>query len=92
MLVQHLDDGDTIFLDLDAEAYYALDAVGTAMWHALTTTGREDRALDELQEVFQTDAEALSRDLEALVDRLAARGLLRVCPDPSGAMGTPDSS
>jgi hypothetical protein len=77
VLVQRLPDGDSVFLNLATEEYYGLDATGTSMWAALTETGDVERALDRLREEFDADQEVLRRDLDALVQRLLDRGLLR---------------
>lgn len=84
VLVQHLPDKESVFLNLTSEEYFGLDPIGTAMWMALTDTGDIDRARARLLEEFDTDPETLSRDLEALVHLLADRGLLQVRGDPRG--------
>lgn len=83
VLVQRLPDDESVFLNLSTEEYYGLDAIGTAMWAALTETGTTERALERLVEEFRIDPEVLHRDLHALVVRLEARGLIRTGDAPA---------
>lgn len=76
VLMQRLPDDESVFLNLATEQYYGLDPTGTAMWVALTETGSVEAALDRLLEEFDVDREVLSRDLDALVERLVGRGLI----------------
>ena len=85
VLEQHLSDDETIFLNLETEKYFGLDATGTAMWTALIETGDTDRALLRLLEEFDVDEDTLRRDLEELVARLAGQGLLLVGSDALSA-------
>jgi hypothetical protein len=85
VLVQRLPDDESVFLNLETEEYYGLDATGTAMWSVLVDTGRTDLALIRLLEEFDIDEETLGRDLDAFVQQLASRGLLRVGDDEDTA-------
>lgn len=76
VLMQRLPDDESVFLNLATEQYYGLDPTGTAMWAALTETGSVEAALDRLLGEFDVDREVLSRDLDALVERLVGRGLI----------------
>jgi hypothetical protein len=91
VLVQRLPDDESVFLNLATEEYYGLDASGTAMWDALTETGRTELAFDRLLSEFDIDAETLGRDLDAFVRQLAGSGLLRLREDPSGPSASPSS-
>jgi hypothetical protein len=81
VLVQRLPDDESVFLNLATEQYYGLDPTGTAMWAALTETGSVAAALERLAGEFDVDREVLSRDLDALVERLVGRGLIVVTDD-----------
>jgi hypothetical protein len=72
-------------LNLVTEQCYGLDAVGTAVWKALTETGRVGGAVERLTVRYQADPEILRRDLDALVDQLRERGVVHVGdrPDPA---------
>jgi hypothetical protein len=76
VLMQRLPDDESVFLNLATEQYYGLDPTGTAMWAALTETGSVEAALDRLLGEFDVDRAVLSRDLDALVERLVGRGLI----------------
>ena len=91
VLVQHLVDDESVFLNLATEEYYGLDAVGTQMWSALVETGRTDLAFDRLIATFDIDAETLNRDLEEFVQRLTERGLLLVGDDAVDATSPSDA-
>ena len=91
VLVQHLVDDESVFLNLATEEYYGLDPVGTQMWSALIETGRTDLAFDRLIATFDIDAETLNRDLEEFVQRLTERGLLLVGDDVVGATSSSDA-
>ncbi len=78
VLMQRLPDDESVFLNLATEQYYGLDPTGTAMWAALTETGSVEAALDRLLGEFNVDRDVLSRDLDALVERLVARGLIEL--------------
>ncbi len=80
VLVQRLSDDESVFLNLATEQYFGLDASGTAMWDALTTTGSVDGALAHLLDVFDVDEEVLRNDFDALISQLTRRGLLRIGP------------
>lgn len=82
VLMQRLPDDESVFLNLATEQYYGLDPTGTAMWAALTETGSVEAALDRLLEEFDVDRQVLSRDLDALVERLVGRGLIEVEDTP----------
>jgi len=83
VLVQRLPDDESVFLNLATEQYYGLDSTGTAMWAALTETGSVEAALARLLEEFDVGREVLSRDLDALVERLVGRGLIVVEHGPA---------
>jgi hypothetical protein len=89
VLVQRLPDDESVFLNLTTEEYFGLDPTGTAMWAALTETGSVAAALTRLCEEFSVDREVLARDLDALVDRLTARGLLRTGEASNGEVPDP---
>jgi hypothetical protein len=84
VLVQRLGDDELVFLNLATEQYFGLDPTGTAMWAALTETGEVGEALQRLHGEFDVEPEVLERDLDALIRRLTASGLLHVGDDPPG--------
>ena len=78
VLVQELPDQESIFLNLRTEEYFGLDSVGTTMYRALVEAGSVHAAHDRLLEQFHVTPETLRRDLSALVERLAHRGLIEL--------------
>ena len=55
-----------------------LDAVGTDMWRALTTMGSVQEAYEHLLAEYDVEPETLRRDMEQLVEKLEASGLVKV--------------
>lgn len=73
--------GEAIILNLLTERYYGLDAVGTRMWQALTSSASLQDALDVLLSEFDIDVDTLQRDMAALIGKLADQGLLEIHRD-----------
>ena len=71
-------DQEAVILNLDSELYFGLDAVGTDMWRALTTSDSIQAAHEKLLDEYDVAPEALRSDLEELVEKLAADGLLTI--------------
>jgi coenzyme PQQ synthesis protein D (PqqD) len=69
-------EGEMVLLDLDAERYYTLDDVGTRFWQLLTEHGNLERVVAAMLAEFDVDEETLRSDLDALVGRLRAAGLV----------------
>jgi len=71
-------EGETILLDPDAGTYYALNEVGSRVWD-LAAAGPSVAAIRHLLLAELTvDEETLARDLDDLLARLAAEGLVEV--------------
>lgn len=70
--------GESVFLNLRDETYYGLDATGTAMWKALTNAPSIEAAYGSLLTEFDAQPEVLRHDLENLVEKLLAHGLVSV--------------
>ena len=71
-------DQEAVILNLESELYFGLDPVGTDMWRALTATDSIQAAYERLLKQYDVPPEALRNDLEELVEKLAADGLLTV--------------
>jgi hypothetical protein len=73
-------EGEAVILSLADGVYYGLDAVGARVWTLL----EEPRTVGELRDAvvaeWEVDAPTAERDLLALLDALADRGLLEVRP------------
>jgi hypothetical protein len=79
VLVRNLD-GESVFLNLETEKYFGLDATGTRMWEAVTTLPNIDMAYAQLLEEFEVEPEVLRNHLTELLGRLVDYGLLSVMP------------
>ena len=71
-------EGQAVLLDLTGERYYSLDDVGTRIWEALTDESDPSVIVERLLTIYDVDESTLRADLGALIDRLAAAGLVRV--------------
>lgn len=58
--------------------YFGLDQVGTNMWKALLATGSVPATIECLQREYAVDASRLERDVNELVGKLLAHGLVVV--------------
>ncbi len=76
VMVRPLGD-EAVLLNLTTETYFGLNASGTRMWHALTTSNTVQEACDALATEFDVERAELEADLSAFVDELIAHGLLR---------------
>ncbi|HTU43602.1 MAG TPA: lasso peptide biosynthesis B2 protein [Bryobacteraceae bacterium] len=61
-----------MILDLNTQAFYALDEVGTAMWSALAETPDINAAFSSLQDQFEVEASRLGEDLDHFIARCQA--------------------
>jgi len=68
--------GEAVILDLEAGAYYGLNAVGTRIWNLI----QAPRSIAELRETllseFDVDADRCNRDLERLLQELETRRMI----------------
>lgn len=69
-------EGEMILLDLNAEKYFSLDEVGARIWQLLGEHGDVEDVVRAMLAEFDVDAPTLRRDLDELLERLAAAGLL----------------
>ncbi|HKY48350.1 MAG TPA: PqqD family protein [Acidimicrobiia bacterium] len=68
-------DGQMVLLNLETEQYFGLDAVGTNIVTRLTEQSPES-AIEDLLGDYQVDPQVLRRDIEELLEKLMAAGLL----------------
>src|SRR5215204_3614029 len=74
---------EVAILDLKAGVYYGLDAVGARIWDLIQKPRTVNGIQDALLEEYDVDPERCERDLIALLQRLAAEGLIEVNDEPS---------
>jgi hypothetical protein len=75
-------DGEMVLLDPQAERYYTLDDVGTRFWQLLAEHADMDTVVAAMLAEFDVDEGTLRSDLDALMARLSAAGLV-VPADPA---------
>ncbi len=75
VLVRELE-GESVILNLQSEAYFGLDEVGTSMWVALVNHESVESAYQSLLNEYDVEPELLRKDLSTLLDKLIERGLL----------------
>ena len=69
--------GESVLLDLRSQKYFGLNEVGTRLWELLQADADLAVARDRLLEEFEVEAAQLEEDLDALVERLLAAGLVK---------------
>jgi hypothetical protein len=79
VLVRLLDQ-ESVLLNLETEQYFGLDETGTRMWQLVTTSPNIDAAYQELLAEYDVQPEMLRENLNELLGRLVAYGLLQVLP------------
>ena len=69
-----------MLLDLASGTYFGLDAVGGRFWKLLDEGKSPQEARDVLLAEYEVSGEELDRDLQALLEQLAANGLVQPVP------------
>jgi len=75
--------GEAVILGLRDGVYYGLDSVGARIWALLAEPRSVAELVTTIVDEFDVTPERCERDLLALLDDLAARGLVR--EQPAGA-------
>ncbi len=70
--------GESVLLDLRSQKYFGLNEVGTRVWELLLQSVQLPAARDRLLDEFEVSAEELDRDLNDLIERLLAAGLVEL--------------
>jgi hypothetical protein len=73
---------EMVLLHAETGAYYGLDAVGASIFNAVTSTESVPAACDVLLAQYDAEPDRLRADVDALVEKLTALGLL-VWRDPA---------
>lgn len=69
-----------VILDVRAGVYYGLDTVGAYVWSLLQQPLTVEELRDRLLEEFDVEPAVCTAELLALLDQLAAKGLIQVLP------------
>lgn len=69
---------ESVFLNLKSESYFGLDEIGTRMWKLLTESSSIQVAYDTLLQEFDIDETQLQSDLDELIQKLVANGLIEI--------------
>ncbi|MEH2459482.1 PqqD family protein [Nostoc sp.] len=70
--------GEVVLVNLENEAYYSLNNVGSQMWQLLIEQGNLETATQQLLQTFAVDEATLRQDVAELVDELVQEGLLAI--------------
>jgi len=74
----HEVEGETVLMSVTLGKYFALDEVGTRMWLLMNEHGNLKAVHQALIEEYEAAPPRLEEDLLALVNDLAAQGLLQI--------------
>jgi hypothetical protein len=75
-------EGEMVLLDIENDRCYTLDAVGTRIWQLIAEHADIDVVLSQMLTEFDVDEATLRADLDDLLDRLRAMGLVVTLPEP----------
>ncbi len=71
-------DNETVIVNLAAGTYYSLDAIGTRVWDLIQKPSSIADIYAALVQEYQVEESQCRDDVYALLDTLAAEGLLEV--------------
>lgn len=72
-------DGEAVLLDIEGGAYFGLNGVATAAWDQIGAAGiTRDALVDALLDRFDVAREIVERDVDALLQKLIERNLVRI--------------
>ena len=69
-------EGETVLLDPEEERYFVLDHVGTRVWQLLAEHRDVDAVVAQMLREFEVEEATLRRDIDGLLARLRAAGLV----------------
>ena len=78
VLFTEIDDGTGVLLHLDTKFYYTLNPTAVVVWKAIAEGGAATAAsiASRIAEAFQVEPDVAERDVEAILDEMAADGLI----------------
>jgi len=68
--------GETVLLDLESEAYFGLDEVGTRIWQLIKETNDLNTIYNTLLSEYDVTGERLQADLDTLFTEIEGLGLI----------------
>ena len=77
-VVHALVDGEVLLLNVETGVYFGLDGVGADIWELAVQGLSEDDIVDRLLDEYDVDPEALRVDVDAFLQQLADKGLIRI--------------
>jgi hypothetical protein len=69
-------ENELVMMDIDRGMYYALNAVGSVIWERIAQPSKVADLCDQLQQVYAVDAATCEADVLAVLNDMAANGLL----------------
>lgn len=70
--------GEAAILNFKNSVYYGLDPVGASVWNLIQEPKNVKEVLASLLEEYEVESDRCERDLLALLEELAAHGLIEV--------------
>lgn len=70
--------GEVVILDLKSETYYSLNSVGARIWALIQEPTRPDQIRDTILAEYEVEPDRCQRDILALLQDMAARGLVEI--------------
>ena len=70
--------GEAAILDIQSGMYYGLNAVGARIWQLIQEPRSVNEVLDTVLGEYDVEPDRCERDLLALLQELAAKGLIEV--------------
>lgn len=69
---------ETVILNLESGIYFGLDSVGADIWKLFERGCTLSDTLDEMVQMYDVESEQIKNDMESLVDKLQASGLVEL--------------
>ena len=73
-------EGEAVVLNLDTGIYFTLNPVGTRIWQLIEEHGDLAKVRESMISEYEVEADALDRDIDALLSELVEKGLVVAAP------------
>ncbi|MBE9205427.1 PqqD family protein [Nostoc sp. LEGE 06077] len=70
--------GEVVILDIKSGAYYGLNQVGASIWNFIQSPKTVQEIQDAILAEYEVAAEVCKGDISALLEDLAAKGLIEI--------------